>query len=238
MITRRLLKPILLTSLFLQACGGSVADSNKSGSGQDFDSGIWFAGDPGRAWFIANASYESGCLGDGGGGSPSTLFTKSIYTFDGLRLAVEQQKYEDAACSRPIFVRTLQGRPDVIQKLDGGYVSYTMYKDVGLTVHQVYLKARDVELLNKYDIPGPWVPERLNSILHLNEEDVRKKFEAIPAEAGTDSLRASGLTFLLFPTMSDFVAMAVRNEGPDLIVKSGPGVSSRSAEVRFKRRPL
>lgn len=234
MFTQRLLTTIFLASMILQACGGGSTPSQDPGS--DFDSGMWFAGDPGRNWFIANASYESGCLGDSA--SASSFFSRSIYTFDGLRLAVEQQKYEDAACSRPIFVRTLQGRPDVIQKLDGGYVSYTMYTDVGLTVHQVYLRARDVELLNKYEIPGTWEPERLNSILHLKEDEVRKKFEAIPADSYSDSLRASGLMFLLFPITSDFVAMTVRNEGPDLIVKSGPGVSSRSTEVRFKRRPL
>ncbi|HET9238163.1 MAG TPA: hypothetical protein VFO10_12965 [Oligoflexus sp.] len=236
MFTHRLMTTILLSSFILQACGDSTAGSHKPGPGEEFDSGMWFAGDPQRDWFIVNGSYEGGCLGEAG--SPqSAFYTKPIYTFDGVRLAVELQKFEDSACSRPVFVRTVQGRPDLIQRLDGGNRSYMMYKDVGVTVHQVYLRARDVELLKRYDIPGPWEPERLNSILHLKEDEVRKKFEAIPAEAYSDSLRASGLMFLLFPITSNLVSMTVRNERSDLIVKSGPGVSQRSTEVRFKRRP-
>jgi hypothetical protein len=222
--------------MILQACGSGSSASQDPGS--DFDSGMWFAGDPRRDWFIANGSYENSCRGEVEGSLHSSIFVKAIYTFDALRLAVELQKFEDVACTRPISTRTLQGRPDFIQRLDGGNLSYMMHKDVGVTVHQVYLKARDVELLKRYDIPGSWEPERLNSILHLKEDEVRKKFDAIPADSYSDSLRASGLMFLLFPITSDLVAMTVRNEGPDLIVKSGPGVSSRSNEVRFKRRPM
>lgn len=236
MFTHRLLTPILLACLVFQACGGDSTASQEPAT--DFDSGMWFEGDPRRDWFVANGSYESSCRSEVEGGPRNSIFVKAIYTFDALRLAIELQKFEDVACTRPISVRTVQGRPDFIQKLDGGYLSYTMFKDVGVTVHQVYLNARDVEVLKRYDIPGTWEPERLNSIVHLKEDEVRKKFDAIPADAFTDSLRASGLMFLLFPFTSDLIAMTVRNVGPDLIVKSGPGVSSRSNEVRFKRRPM
>lgn len=221
--------------LSLAACGKPTTREEPQ-QPQDFDFGIWFAGDPIRSWFIANGSYESNCQG-GAAGNYDSRSSKFIYTFNGSQLAVEQQGFEDESCSRPLFVRTLQGRPDLIQKAEGGRLLYFMYEDVELTVHRIHLKAEDVDLLIRYDVPGEWVPESLNSIVHLKEDLVKNKFDAIPSDAAKDNIRARGLMLRLFPVLITSVSMSVRNEGPNLMVKSGPGIPQNSNEVRFKRQP-